>query len=185
MEMLCSVDDCETPKVSWSEKCPYCRKHYERFKKYGDPNVCFQDRTPVEERWKNRYVVDITTGCWNWTGTVSRGYGYIRGNSTTYMAHRVAWESTNGRPIRAGYEIDHLCRNKGCVNPEHLDEVTHTVNMDRIPKKPKGTHCKYKHELTPENTMVKGERRSCLTCHRRRTRENMRLWRARQKGQAA
>lgn len=188
MGEICSVDGCDTPKVSWSANCPYCRKHYERARKHGDPNFSMQDRTPIQERWKSRYVIDPTTGCWNWTGTISRGYGYIRGNSVNYMAHRVAWESASGRPIAAGHEIDHLCRNKSCVNPDHLDEVTHTVNMERIPKKPQITHCKHGHKFTPKNTAVcrsKGrDIRRCVTCHRVNVREAQRRYRARQKAQS-
>lgn len=58
-------------------------------------------------------------------------------------AHRLAYEAANG-PIPEGLEIDHLCRNRSCVNPDHLEAVTHAENLRRMPAAPHGTRGRYK-----------------------------------------
>lgn len=79
------------------------------------------------------YAIDPDTGCWNWIGDKDAlGYGRLRerGSKRRLLAHRVSWESVNGR-VPEGLELDHLCRNPPCVNPDHLEAVTHLVNMRR------------------------------------------------------
>lgn len=125
--------------------------------------------------------VDKTESCWLWTGSVDhRGYGrfYFRGRN--YLAHRAAHELLIG-PISEGLTIDHLCRVKTCVNPDHLEPVTLLENMLRVPRKPKppkvpkplAKRCGKGHEFTPENTGYRlrttGSKRSfryCITCKR-------------------
>lgn len=77
------------------------------------------------------YVIDAETGCWIWQRATSRsGYGNVCVDRTYFRAHRVYYERFKG-PIPEGLEIDHLCRNRSCVNPEHLEAVTHRVNVHR------------------------------------------------------
>lgn len=81
------------------------------------------------------YAVDDETGCWQWLhGTNSIGYGqlHVRHSKPRRMAyaHRVYYERHVG-PVPDGLELDHLCRNPGCVNPEHLEPVTHAENIRR------------------------------------------------------
>lgn len=113
------------------------------------------------------YIGDA--GCWVWTGGVDRhGYGYW-GRA---LAHRRMYEQHVG-PIPAGLEIDHLCRNTLCVNPEHLEPVTHAenvarsragqVNRDRMLAR---THCRHGHEYTDENTDRSTGWRRCRECNR-------------------
>jgi hypothetical protein len=72
-----------------------------------------------------------TTPCWVWQKSIlAVGYGCVRINAKTKYAHRVYYERLVG-PIPDGLELDHLCRNRACVNPEHLEAVSHRVNARR------------------------------------------------------
>ncbi len=88
----------------------------------------FGQLRPVEERfWAN---VDKTTTCWLWTGRLNwRGYGEISVKNKFVKAHRYAYEFLEA-PIPEGLEIDHLCRVRNCVNPDHLEAVTHKENCN-------------------------------------------------------
>ena len=70
-------------------------------------------------------------GCIEWTGFVRDGYPYMKVHGVSVGAHRVAWVLHNNKEIPDGYEIDHLCCNKRCVNPEHLEPVTRRENLRR------------------------------------------------------
>lgn len=77
------------------------------------------------------YVVDPITGCWLWQLSLNnKGYGRINVNGVVEYAHRVFYKRHNGE-IPEGLELDHKCSNRACVNPDHLEPVTHTVNLRR------------------------------------------------------
>lgn len=77
------------------------------------------------------YIVNTQTGCWEWQrGKNERGYGVIRVGGRTKKAHRCYYEKYVGE-IPGGMTIDHLCRNRACVNPDHLEPVTQTENVRR------------------------------------------------------
>jgi hypothetical protein len=109
------------------------------------------------------------SGCWEWMGCLDKcGYGRVLGaNNASIPAHRYFYEQEKG-PIHAGKEVDHLCRNRRCVNPQHLEAVSHKKNMER------GhwaslRHCKHGHEYTPENTYIRTNgNRDCRVCIRQR-----------------
>lgn len=115
-------------------------------------------------------------GCWEWMGArLPCGYGVIKNPNGTTLAHRLLFEMLKG-PIPAGLVIDHLCRNRACVNPAHMEPVTTLENIRRGDQgrwaKAK-THCPHGHEYTTENTGLttrhsEGGRktRRCLTCAR-------------------
>lgn len=114
-------------------------------------------------------------GCWVWTNSKSgSGYGEISVNNKVYSAHCFIYEYYYGS-LNPKLEIDHLCRNPACVNPIHLEEVTHQENALRgispAALNAKKTHCPKGHEYTSENTSV-SEGRRCLKCNRIRCRNN-------------
>lgn len=140
------------------------------------------------------YVV-LGNGCWEWVGARhSAGYGVttakdVHGRSYTEYAHRFMYERAHG-PIPTGLEIDHLCRNRLCVRPDHLEAVTHRVNVHRgmVGETMNRTHCKYGHPLTGNNVYPKKRpdgrvRRDCRACARVREKEkyrtdaSFRMWR--------
>ena len=116
--------------------------------------------------------VERGESCWLWTGSRNQlGYGTMRVEPKRIAAHRFAYELLVG-PIPEGLELDHLCRVPGCVNPDHLEPVTHRENLLRGVS-PSGryarrTHCKHGHKFTPENTYPSPtiRRRCCKTCKR-------------------
>jgi hypothetical protein len=99
----------------------------------------------------------------------------MRDGKRNQFAHRLAYELFVG-PIPEGQTIDHLCRNRPCVNPGHLEVVDMRTNLLRgsspTAQNARKTHCKHGHEFTPENTALKqGRYRICRTCRARRNRE--------------
>lgn len=120
--------------------------------------------------------IDRTKDCWNWKGALSGGgYGQVHlKDNKTVRAHRLTYELLVG-PIPAGLQLDHLCRNRKCVNPKHLEPVTRRVNILRgvgaSAQNAKRTLCKNGHPLNEENTFWRkgkwGEPwRQCIPCRR-------------------
>ena len=110
----------------------------------------------------------MTNSCWNWLGAINpKGYGEYYNDKKVVKAHRYSYELFEGK-IPNGLQIDHLCRNRKCVNPNHLQIVTNKENVLRgngiSAKNSKKTHCPKGHELTPENTYCYRNTRSCKKC---------------------
>jgi hypothetical protein len=141
---------------------------------FGDPRL--------PERFWAKLGIDSETECWNWTGCLnSRGYGCIGvGSARTgkrYLTHRfVLMAVTDVPPDR---QVDHLCLNKRCCNPAHLEVVTQTVNQQRASRR---LHCVNGHLMSGDNIRFsKRGRRQCVTC----CRESNRDYRARVKARPA
>lgn len=119
-------------------------------------------------------------GCWEWQGYARKGYGRFHAKrGRKVMAHRYAYEAMVG-PIPDGLHMDHLCRNRRCVNPAHLDVVTNEENRRRGLLGSARTHCARGHSLTPDNVVpwAKGPRQ-CLACHKANRRRYQAAWRKR------
>lgn len=117
-----------------------------------------------------RVEVHQPSGCWQWRGTIERwGYGQfsLGKKAGKFRAHRVAYSVLIG-PVPDGMQLDHLCRNNGCVNPDHLQVTTGRINTLRgygtSGMNARKTHCKRGHELSGDNIYQYGNRRSCKLC---------------------
>jgi hypothetical protein len=113
----------------------------------------------------------VPGGCWYWLGSFFRdGYGRFKHGGRDDVAHRVSYELAKG-PIPDWLELDHLCRNRGCVNPAHLEAVTGRVNVLRgetiVRTNAEKTHCSKGHPLSGDNLFIRRDgRRRCRTCER-------------------
>ena len=123
----------------------------------------------VKDRfWKKVQIPQTDDGCWNWLGAKSpNGYGKGYDGNKVISAHRLAFILLRG-PIPQGLQIDHLCRNRSCVNPEHMEAVSQRENLLRgigtAAVNFKKTHCINGHEFTPENTKMDRGWRRCRAC---------------------
>ncbi len=116
------------------------------------------------------------TSCWEWVRLLYHGYGHFWLNDKSPCAHRVSYEYLYGK-IPEGLQLDHLCRNRKCVNPNHLEVVTCRENLRRGEhnNQNKGkTHCPQGHEYSPENTYIIPSTygRLCRICQRIQRRQS-------------
>jgi hypothetical protein len=126
--------------------------------------------------------VEKTSTCWLWKGyKMASGYGRFGFNYKTLYAHRFSYELIKG-DIPKGMVIDHLCKNRGCVNPDHMEVVTQRENLlrgDGFPAlEAKQTHCIKGHLFSKENTYMERNKRHCKRCRadaQQRIRNNRKL----------
>ncbi|WP_081287478.1 HNH endonuclease signature motif containing protein, partial [Mycobacterium asiaticum] len=99
-------------------------------------------------------VPELDGDCWEWIGAIqSRGYGSFAHEGRTWSTHRLAYELLVG-PIPDGLQVDHLCFNKRCCNPTHLEPVTGKVNCERTERARK-VRCVHGHPLVSPNLIIK------------------------------
>lgn len=189
----CSVDGCGRPEKA----VKLCSTHYARLKLPGGlrpevpigalPPPSGRVPTPIDVRvfrllvWSDQRFRG--TRCLEHPRPNPNGYGYIKvAPGRNVIVHRWLYERWMG-PVPEGLELDHLCRNKACANPAHLEAVTHAENVRRAPFAQR-THCPQGHPYEGDNLYVRPSnphRRDCRECHRafsRKYRERQRAARA-------
>lgn len=126
--MTCSVEDCDRDVRCRS----LCALHYRRWQRHGDPLVKKTGGGRPALSWQALLtrVVWTAEGCWEWQGCLNAGYGVIGRNGTTHRVHRIVYSRLVAQPP-VGLDLDHLCRNRKCCNPLHLEPVTRAENLRR------------------------------------------------------
>jgi hypothetical protein len=175
-ERTCAIEGCDRP-VPRNRK-GWCEMHYGRWWRHGDPTVLIRERDPstVATRWVKRVRVE-SPGCWIWQALLNPdGYGIYQTAlpDRSQLAHRFVYEELVGT-VPAGLQLDHLCRVRRCVNPDHLEPVTPAENIRRSARHYPKAQCRKGHALTEQNTHVHTDRhgvtrRRCRKCSAESTR---------------
>ena len=119
----CQVDGCTTKHYARG----WCYRHYMQWFRTG--KIAWNKRPTLAERFWAK--VDKTDGCWEWTGCLfSTGYGQVKLEGKTSLAHRVSWEMEHGELPPDGWVLHHTCSNKTCVRPSHLVPVDRQTHAD-------------------------------------------------------
>lgn len=144
--------NCQTCKTTPAKVRGYCKKCYGVAYREGTISVKPHTHKRANTGWgldvyegMDAIGYDVTdSGCWEWRGAKTwHGYGVYRGRNT----HRIMFERVRGS-LTKGLVLDHLCRNPPCMNPDHLEEVTHRVNLER------GQHQGNKHLTSHQRDQV-------------------------------
>lgn len=137
------------------------------------------------EKFLKNITIDQESGCWNWSGVMQLGYGCFcikneLGKWKAYKSHRISYELFIGK-IKPKFLIDHICKNKKCINPDHLRQVTARINSIENSSGPAfqnslKTHCSKGHELTEKNTHISkingNKKRTCVICKKERNKKS-------------
>jgi hypothetical protein len=167
----CTFPNCNEPHFARS----LCSRHYAQWQRGKTMPINVRgphNRTPEERFWekvdKNGPLWEGTP-CWVWTASTTHGYGQFKTKDrrSMHLTHRWAYQTLVG-PIPPKTELDHLCRNRLCLNPAHLEPVTHLENIRRGHGHGSETHCPQGHPYIPSNMYISSGRRRCRTCVNKR-----------------
>lgn len=121
---------------------------------------------PIRDRLTKSMVID-QNGCWVWQLKKHNGYGKVTYLGRTHRAHRLMWQCDRGE-IADGLVLNHKCRNRACINPDHLEPITNKENIlagiCAAAINAKKTHCSRGHILAGRNVFYIGSRRGCAIC---------------------
>ena len=122
---ICSIDGCENHVKARG----WCNKHHRRWLRHGNPlgGELFRAYGTLEERFWHH--VKKTPDCWIWQGSTftDTGYGFLKDHRKNVRAHRLSWRIHKG-DLSEDVQIDHVCHNRLCVNPDHLRPATTALN---------------------------------------------------------
>lgn len=136
----CSESDCQRDVLARG----WCSTHYSRWVRTGTTHLPDRMETFVSK-------VEITDFCWNWQGYITTaGYGSFSTNNKPTYVHRWIYEQVV-EPIPDGLQIDHLCMNRRCVNPDHLEPVTQAENIRRSTSPEKLAAANQRRRITQPN----------------------------------
>lgn len=158
----CQVADCDKEYRARG----YCVKHYGEARRDGSLEIHYDKAG--QYNWKK---IQVTGFCWLWTSVTNEaGYGTMKVRSKFWLAHRWVYEQLVG-PIPEGLVLDHLCRVRHCVNPDHLEPVTTGENIRRGLVALERTHCPKGHEYSEDNTYIERQKgvlvaKRCRICKR-------------------
>lgn len=166
-----AAKECEEPGCA-NERNPHagyrrCMRCYQSHRRAGTLNKLKPTNLHAATAEEKFYrMTTATKSCWWWEGPVNQsGYGVLTHDYQSTYAHRWSWEHLMGA-IPEGFTIDHLCANKLCVNPEHLETVSIAVNSSR--RHGNRVFCPRGHSLDDAYERPDGDGRQCLTCVRER-----------------
>ena len=177
--VTCSVDGCDRPVSARG----WCARHYGRWYKHGDvladKPIRVWTRSFEERLWrgvdKNGPISDYRPdlgSCWIWKGRLkTTGYGRVWTEGRRSVPAHVAIYKLLVGPIPDGLFLDHLCRVRACVNPDHLEPVTNRENLLRgntfVARNVAVTHCPQGHPYAGDNLYVRPNgKRHCRACHK-------------------
>ena len=180
----CAITDCQNPV----DARRWCQKHYKRWRRHGHPEYAvpgtrrwtlaeIEDlHSPILwDAWHNlirQYYVHEETRCWVWTGSKNAdGYASFGCFGIPGLKGHVIMYRIFKGDFPGGLELDHLCRNRTCVNPDHLEPVTTRENILKGNGfgaiNARKTHCPKGHPYAGDNLyLTKIGRRRCRTCMR-------------------
>lgn len=175
LDHLCRRKNCVNPDhldpVTVGENSK--RRNYEVWRELGDVPMLRSPRKSkptLRERFDAKWKLNPKNGCWEWTQPLVNGYGRFCVDAYPQVASRAGYEIYKGK-IPDGLHLDHLCRNRCCVNPAHLEPVTNKENGRRgeaaEAARARGlakTHCKRGHPLSGKNLRRTAKQRICRAC---------------------
>lgn len=168
----CSIDACERPPRARG----MCSRHYAKWYKENPeaPRRTYSSGPRLSiaplERIKLYAPLDAESGCWIWQRSIqANGYARMTVKGERHYVHRLAYELLVG-PIPEGLHLDHLCRNRACCNPAHLEPVTCLENVRRGQGNGSQTHCPQGHPYEGDNLVVYAGHRQCIACRTIRNR---------------